>query len=119
MYYIGEKLVSTADETKVYRINEITEKLFLGFAVLLLDGVGYGIAFGVQGFERRSVNEPENEVMQQGSKEGFVAELEEFADCVLGNKKVTATAEDGLICMQILDAIYESARTGHEVMIEA
>lgn len=72
MYYIGEKLVSTADETKVYRINEITEKLFLGFAVLLLDGVGYGIAFGVQGFERRSVNEPENEVMQQGSKEGFV-----------------------------------------------
>ena len=55
----------------------------------------------------------------EGSKEGFVAELEEFADCVLGNKKVTATAEDGLICMQILDAIYESARTGHEVMIEA
>ena len=52
-------------------------------------------------------------------KEGFVAELEEFADCVLGNKKVTATAEDGLICMQILDAIYESARTGHEVIIEA
>ena len=72
MFHISEKLVSTADETKIYKVNEITEKLFLGFAVLLLDGVGYGLSFGVQGFERRSVKEPENEVMQQGSKEGFV-----------------------------------------------
>ena len=49
---------------------------------------------------------------------GFEAELAEFVDCVLGKKTITATAEDGLICMKILDAIYESARTGHEVVIK-
>ncbi len=53
------------------------------------------------------------------SRGGFEAELAEFVDCVLGKKEITATAEDGLICMKILDAIYESARTGHEVIIEA
>ena len=49
---------------------------------------------------------------------GFEAELAEFVDCVLGKKTITATAEDGLICMKILDAIYEAARTGHEVVIK-
>lgn len=53
------------------------------------------------------------------SMPGFQAELQEFIDCVLGKKTVTATADDGLECMKILDAIYESARTGHEVIIEA
>ncbi len=51
------------------------------------------------------------------SRGGFEAELAEFVDCVLGKKEITATAEDGLICMKILDAIYESAKTGHEVII--
>ena len=54
----------------------------------------------------------------EDSKGGFEAELQEFVDCVLGKKTVTATAEDGFVCMQILDAIYESARTGHEVIIK-
>lgn len=53
------------------------------------------------------------------SKDGFAAEIQEFVDCVLGKCECKATAEDGLICMKILDAIYESARTGHEVIIEA
>ena len=70
--YISSNSIGTADEQKLYKISEITEKMFLGFAVLLIDGAGYALSFGVQGFERRSVSEPDNEVMQQGSKEGFV-----------------------------------------------
>lgn len=53
----------------------------------------------------------------EGARDGFSAELQEFVDCVLGKKTITATAEDGLECMKILDAIYESARTGHEVIL--
>ena len=54
----------------------------------------------------------------EDARDGFEAELQEFVDCVLGKKTVTATAEDGLVCMKILDAIYESARTGHEAIIK-
>ena len=51
-------------------------------------------------------------------KDGFQAELEHFIDCVQNGTPCRATADDGIIVMKILDAIYESARTGHEVKIK-
>ena len=47
----------------------------------------------------------------------FEAEMRHFADCILNGTECIATAEDGLEVMKILDAIYESAKTGHEVVI--
>ncbi len=52
-----------------------------------------------------------------GNNNPFAAELQHFADCVQGKCQCTATADDGIVVMKILDAIYESARTGHEVLI--
>lgn len=47
----------------------------------------------------------------------FGAEMQHFADCILGRCQCNATADDGIVVMKILDAIYESARTGHEVIL--
>ena len=44
--------------------------------------------------------------------------MEHFVNCALGKEECIATAEDGLEIMKIIDAIYESARTGHEVIIK-
>ena len=44
--------------------------------------------------------------------------MKHFIDCVRGDDTLIASAEDGLVVMKILDAIYESARTGHEVIIK-
>jgi len=54
----------------------------------------------------------------KSGKKMFEAEMQHFADSITGKCKCTATAEDGLIVMKILDAIYESAKTGHEVIIQ-
>ncbi len=51
-------------------------------------------------------------------KRNFVAEMEHFADCVLNGTPCKAPAEDGIVVMKILEAIYESARTGHEVLVK-
>lgn len=51
------------------------------------------------------------------SAEMFTAEMAHFTDCCLNGTECLASAEDGLEVMRILDAIYESARTGHEVVI--
>lgn len=51
------------------------------------------------------------------SAEMFTAEMAHFVDCALNGTECRASAEDGLEVMKILDAIYESARTGHEVSI--
>lgn len=47
----------------------------------------------------------------------FEAEMAHFVDCILNGTPCMAPAEDGVTIMKILDAIYESARTGHEVML--
>lgn len=51
--------------------------------------------------------------------EMFKNEINHFYDCCKGiAKECKAPAEDGVILMKILDAIYESAKTGHEVKID-
>ena len=47
----------------------------------------------------------------------FVAEMAHFVDCIANGTECRARAEDGIVVMKILDAIYESARTGHEVIL--
>ena len=51
------------------------------------------------------------------SSDMFVNEMAHFVDCVQNGTPCRATAEDGIIVMKILDAIYESAKTGHEVLL--
>jgi len=47
----------------------------------------------------------------------FENEIKHFVDCVKNNTKCLSPAEDGIEIMKILDGIYESARTGHEVIL--
>ncbi len=45
--------------------------LMSGFALLFIDGSARILAFGIQEFKIRGVSEPDNEVMERGSREGF------------------------------------------------
>ncbi len=47
----------------------------------------------------------------------FANEINHFVDCVINGTPCRAPAEDGVMLMKILDGIYESARTGHEVVL--
>ena len=47
----------------------------------------------------------------------FLNEINHYIDCIQGRAECIAPAEDGVTLMKILDAVYESARTGHEVVI--
>ncbi|WP_195543407.1 Gfo/Idh/MocA family protein [Massiliimalia timonensis] len=47
----------------------------------------------------------------------FEGEINHYVDCLLRGVPCKAPAEDGIVLMKILDAIYESAQTGHEVVI--
>ena len=48
----------------------------------------------------------------------FQNEIDHFVACLQGKTDCIAPAEDGVMMMKILDGIYESARTGHEVVID-
>ena len=47
----------------------------------------------------------------------FVDEIAHYIDCIQNGTPCRAPAEDGVAIMKILEAIYESARTGHEVIL--
>lgn len=47
----------------------------------------------------------------------FENEINHYVSCIKGEAKCISTADDGIEIMAILDAIYESARTGHEVIL--
>ena len=48
----------------------------------------------------------------------FINEISHFVNCVLNGVECRSTGEDGLEVSKIIDAIYESAKTGHEVVIK-
>lgn len=64
---------------------------------------------GIRGLrsDGRSIDEPE--------VDQFAAEMDDFAGCILGNKKSQVSGEEGLRDVRIMMAIYESARLGRSV----
>lgn len=48
----------------------------------------------------------------------FQNEIDHYVDCVRNGTPCKSPAENGVTLMKILDAICESARTGHEVVIQ-
>lgn len=75
MEYIEQSVLSASEVVRITTIEEIYKFSMSGFAVILIDGVCRGLSIGVQGFSFRSVSEPEAEVVQKGSREGFVEPL--------------------------------------------
>ena len=47
----------------------------------------------------------------------FQKEIDNYVDAILGRAECLAPAADGVEMMKILDAVYESAKTGHEVIL--
>ena len=47
----------------------------------------------------------------------FEKEINYFVDAVVNDKDLSSIAEDGVTVMKMLDAIYRSAESGHEVRL--
>ena len=72
---ISGELLIACDEKPVTSPEEIVSAAMSGFCVILIDGTDTGYAVGVQGFETRSVTQPENHRNIRGAREGFVEAL--------------------------------------------
>ena len=60
------------DSKEAFTISDVAEYVLSGFIVLLVDGVSVCRAYSVQGYPKRSVEPPESESQENGSREGFV-----------------------------------------------
>ncbi len=73
--YIFDYVLSASEILVVNSFKEVLSFSMSGFAVFAVDGCSKMLAVGVQGFSFRSVSEPESEVVQRGSREGFTEAL--------------------------------------------
>lgn len=66
-------------------------------------------------YAKGKVKHIENMVIPENNQ--FAAEMDHFSDCVINDKKPYSTGEEGLQDHIIMEAIYESARTGKPVKL--
>ncbi len=69
--YVQNRLLLSADRLETTNYADLFRTLNSGFAILIADGIGLALSFGVQGYEKRSVSEPSSEENIYGSHEGF------------------------------------------------
>lgn len=73
--YLRDKIISSCDIVQVSNYEDALYMLMSGFALVAMDGCDRILAIGVQGYSSRGISEPSSEVMQRGSREGFVEPL--------------------------------------------
>ncbi len=64
--------LTAVEQLEPKNLGELVLRMHSGFAVVLVEGCARCIAIGAQGFQFRSVSEPETELNVRGSREGFV-----------------------------------------------
>ncbi len=69
--FLINNILSASEIVTINTFDEVIQFSMSGFAVLAVDGCARMLAIGVQGFAFRSVSEPESELVQRGSREGF------------------------------------------------
>ena len=69
--FLTKKSLLANERKLVSSYGDIVRLLFSGFAVLLIDTVACAAAFGIQGYETKSITEPVSERNLLGSQEGF------------------------------------------------
>lgn len=68
-------VVNSLEMSEIKSFEDIYYFLSSGFAIVIIDGVSCALALGIQGFEKRSVDEPSNEANIKGAKECFTETL--------------------------------------------
>lgn len=87
---IENTVLGSVEQKREHRVDQLLVLLMSGFAVLCLDGCREALVFGVQGFESRGPEEPQNEVMQRGAKDGFTESYQNNMAMIRRRMKTTA-----------------------------
>ncbi|MBD5142290.1 MAG: spore germination protein [Oscillospiraceae bacterium] len=70
--HIQNHLLLSLDRPVVRNYKDFFKLLYSGFAILFAEGQNKALAFGVQGYDKRSIGEPSGEKNILGAQEGFI-----------------------------------------------
>ncbi len=73
--HINRHMLLSLDRPLVYNYGDLFRLLNSGFAVIIADGADYALGFGVQGYDKRGVDDPSGENNVTGAHDGFIETL--------------------------------------------
>lgn len=69
--FVTKQSLLAAERHVLYTYGSVIQDLFSGFALIFIDGIPKGVAFGIQGYAVKSISEPTSEHNVMGSQEAF------------------------------------------------
>jgi spore germination protein KA len=72
---VEQNIINVAELKRIATLQEVIRHISSGDTVLLIDGCSQALVAGTRGWESRSINTPENELVIYGPKEGFIENL--------------------------------------------
>jgi spore germination protein KA len=84
---LRKRIVSTSTIEEVDKLSDVVDRVLAGATVIFIDGYQKALSVGTQGFESRSVEQPDTESLVRGSREGFNEVLK--VNCSLIRRKIS------------------------------
>ena len=73
--YIYNHLIPQNDVTQIEKFEEAFSSINMGNCILIIDTLDIAYDLDVKGFNQRSINSPQNEIVVRGSQEAFVENI--------------------------------------------
>lgn len=75
IYKLKNEVIIQGNISLIHSFDDLFDSILNGDCVLLLDNYSKGLSISVKGFDKRSVTEPESELVVRGPREGFTENL--------------------------------------------
>ena len=70
--FLTKHSLMSSERKTCYNYGDAVTQLFSGFALVLVDGIASGQLYGIQGYDKRSIDEPTSDLDVFGGKDGFI-----------------------------------------------
>lgn len=69
--FLAKEGIFSAEQKELTSLDDIVQKLCAGFAVVMVNGISKAMAVSAQGFDKKSISEPDSEANIKGCHEAF------------------------------------------------
>lgn len=73
--FLTQQSLMTIDRQELSTFGEVFMRLFSGFAIIFIDGKNKAVSLGIQGYDKRSIENPSSDTNIMGGQDGFIEAL--------------------------------------------
>lgn len=79
---VRDRISANVQQSEVFFVEDASAAVIAGNLLLLVDGVARSLVFGVQGYPKHAISDPQSDMQDQGSHDGFTDSFKDNATLV-------------------------------------